>query len=100
MGLLRATRMLSSNAEGLPEPALGALSAFLNRPDHLTRAARELARWDEAVALAAAAATSSRPVVRLDAAGAGRVGLLSERDRARPVSAAIIGLVRDIRDGR
>ena len=28
------------------------MQSFLNRPDHLTRAARESARWDDAVRLA------------------------------------------------
>lgn len=54
-GILRATRLLSQHASGLPEPAAGALRAFLNRPDHLTRAALELGRWEETVALAASA---------------------------------------------
>ena len=51
-GVLRATTMLSAHADGLPDPARGALRSFLNRPDHLTRAARELARWDDAISLA------------------------------------------------
>jgi pimeloyl-ACP methyl ester carboxylesterase len=50
-GVLRATRLSSAAADGLPEPSLGALSSFLNRPDHLTRAAREVARWNDAVQL-------------------------------------------------
>jgi len=52
-GVLRAGRMLSSKADGLP--ASGALRAFLNRPDHLTRAAAELDNWDETVKRAAEA---------------------------------------------
>ena len=50
-GVLRATRLSSAAADGLPEPSLGALSSFLNRPDHLTRAAREVALWNDAVRL-------------------------------------------------
>jgi pimeloyl-ACP methyl ester carboxylesterase len=50
-GVLRAGRMLSSKADGLP--AGGALRAFLNRPDHLTRAAAELDEWDETMKNAA-----------------------------------------------
>ena len=38
-GILRAARLLSENANGLPEPASGALRSFLNRPDHLFRSA-------------------------------------------------------------
>jgi pimeloyl-ACP methyl ester carboxylesterase len=52
-GVLRAGRILSSKADGLP--AGGALRAFLNRPDHLTRAAAELDAWDETVKRAAEA---------------------------------------------
>jgi pimeloyl-ACP methyl ester carboxylesterase len=51
-GVLRAGRILSSKADGLP--AGGALRAFLNRPDHLTRAAAELDDWDETMTRAAA----------------------------------------------
>ena len=53
-GVLRAGRILSSKADGLP--AGGALRAFLNRPDHLTRAAAELDDWDETMKRAADAA--------------------------------------------
>ena len=52
-GVLRAGRILSSKADGLP--AGGALRAFLNRPDHLTQAAAELDDWDETMKSAAAA---------------------------------------------
>ena len=54
-GLLRVTRGFSRRAAGLPDESAGALGAFLNRPDHLTRTSRELARWDEAVNVAAGA---------------------------------------------
>jgi pimeloyl-ACP methyl ester carboxylesterase len=52
-GVLRAGRILSSKADGLP--AGGAVRAFLNRPDHLTRAAAELDDWDETIKSAAEA---------------------------------------------
>lgn len=100
-GVLRATRMMSSNATGLPQPAAGALSAFLNRPDHLTRAARELSRWDDAVRLAAEADLDSRlPVVRANAAGSGRAAFLTERGQAHTASAAIRGVVGSVRAHR
>lgn len=51
-GILRATRLLSDNANGLPEPASGALRAFLNRPDHLFRSATEVNYLYETVELA------------------------------------------------
>jgi hypothetical protein len=44
VGLLRLT-----SATRRTDPAI---RAFMNRPDHLTRAARELARWNDAVRLA------------------------------------------------
>jgi pimeloyl-ACP methyl ester carboxylesterase len=97
-GILRATHMLSSNASGLPEPGGAALSAFLNRPDHLTRAAQELSRWDEAVRIAAAAPL--RPgmrVVRLVASGTDHVALLTDRDQADNVTATILNAVDMIR---
>jgi pimeloyl-ACP methyl ester carboxylesterase len=50
-GLLRASGMWSDRAEGLPEQNAGVLRSFLNRPDHLTRASREFARWTQAVTL-------------------------------------------------
>ena len=46
-GVLRAGRILSSRADGLAGG--GALHAFLNRPDHLARAADELLVWDDLV---------------------------------------------------
>ena len=93
-GVLRATRMMSSSAAGLPDSSAGALGAFLNRPDHLTRAAAELSRWDEAVGLAAdAAIDASIAVVRVEAAGPGRAALLTDAGQARRVSDAIRGVV-------
>lgn len=97
-GVLRATRMLSSHAAGLPEPGGRALGGFLNRPDHLTRAARELARWDETVRTAEnAPLRSDIQVVRLEAAGSDHVGLLTNQEQAGRVTAAILDLVRRVR---
>jgi len=42
-GVLRLTGTLEQLADGLPAPSGGAMRAFLNRPDHLTRAALEIA---------------------------------------------------------
>jgi pimeloyl-ACP methyl ester carboxylesterase len=91
MGLLRATGALSPNWEGLPGSSAGAVSTFLNRPDHLTRALREVARSDDAIALA----SKSRPpgtllVMTLDAN-------LNDQADARRVSGAIAALVRQLR---
>jgi len=97
-GVLRAMRIMSSNAAGLPEPSAGALSAFLNRPDHLTRAASELSRWDETVALARhAPLREGMPVTRVEAAGADKVAFLTNRTHAAVAEAAIIEAVTRIR---
>jgi thioesterase domain-containing protein len=91
-GVLRATAVLSAHASGLPDPSQGAVRTFLNRPDHLTRSAREMARWDDAVALASAAVLPER--VRVIEVGAGRpggVGFLSDQADAAEVSHAILG---------
>ena len=97
-GVLRATRLMSSNAAGLPEPARGALGAFLNRPDHLARAARELAQWDDAIALAAHATIDPRiPVVRIQVARPGGAAFLTERDEAHKAAAAIINALARLR---
>lgn len=93
-GLLRASRMLSRQAAGLPEPSAGALAAFLNRPDHLTRSARELARWDETVALAARAPLAEGlDITRVEASGSDPVALLTDRDRATTVTSAILAVI-------
>jgi pimeloyl-ACP methyl ester carboxylesterase len=99
-GVLRATRMLSNNASGMPDPAGSALSSFLNRPDHLTRAARELARWDDAVRLAEEATLSpSLHVTRIEAEH-DRVALLANREQAARVTASILSAVDTVRTER
>lgn len=97
-GVLRATRMMSSNASGLPDVSAGPLSAFLNRPDHLTRAAAELERWDEAVELAARAALSPGiQVANVSAASSGPTALLTDQARGTAVAAAITAAVEHAR---
>jgi hypothetical protein len=84
--------MLSAHASGLPDPSQGAVRTFLNRPDHLTRSAREMARWDDAVALASAAVLPERVrVIEVGAGRPGRVGFLSDQADAAEVSHAILG---------
>jgi pimeloyl-ACP methyl ester carboxylesterase len=94
-GVLRATAMLSEHAAGLPEPSQGAVRAFLNRPDHLTRAGREMALWDDTVALASAAQLPAR--LRVSEVRAGRPGgvdfLTNEADAA-VVTRAILNAVQ------
>lgn len=97
-GLLRATRILSSSVRGLPEPAAGELRAFLNRPDHLTRAAGELARWDEAVALSEAAPLRrDLPVVQLEVEGSDRIALLGDERNADDIANGISRAVQNVR---
>jgi pimeloyl-ACP methyl ester carboxylesterase len=87
-GILRATRLLSRQAAGLPEPSAGALRAFLNRPDHLARAALELERWEETVALAARAPLAAHvDVVRLGDAPPERPAFLTDAAAAAVVAA-------------
>lgn len=96
-GVLRVTRMMSGNAAGLPEPSAGALTAFLNRPAHLARAARELSQWDDTVRRAATANIGLRlPIIRVNAAGSGRAALLAERGPAKIAATAIANLVADV----
>jgi pimeloyl-ACP methyl ester carboxylesterase len=100
-GVLRAMRTLSATAGELPQPAATVLRAFLNRPDHLTRAAGELARWDEAVMLSQAAALPrSMPVTQVEVEAQDRVALIANRRNARDVAEAIDRAVQNVRRDR
>ena len=88
-GVLRLTRQLASSVDGLPGTSGGAMRAFLFRPDHLTRASREIDAWSTTVALASEAALpSSIRVERVFTAGhvPGRF-LTSPSDAAAVVTA-------------
>ena len=101
VGILRATRILSSGARALPAPAAGALRAFLNRPDHLTHAAGELARWDDTVALGEKASLPhGLPVTQVEVEGQDRVALLANRRNADDVTDAITRAVMRARSRR
>ena len=100
-GVLRATRMMSSSASGLPQVSARPLIAFLNRPDHLTRAASELSRWNDTVALAAGATIDpSIPVTRIEAAGPSHTALLTDAAGGAAVAAAIKASVAHVRAPR
>ncbi len=90
-GVLRATDILSASASGVPSPWEGALRAFLNRPDHLTRAGREIARWDETVTLAESAVLRPRVHVAEVRTGlpAGVEFLADEREAAAATRAVV-----------
>jgi pimeloyl-ACP methyl ester carboxylesterase len=97
-GVLRATRMLSSNAAGLPDVSARPLRAFLNRPDHLSRSAAELARWNQTIMLSAASPLDpTLPVVRVEGAGPSHTALLTDSTRGAAVAAAIRALVERVR---
>lgn len=87
-GVLRAGRVLSSKADGLP--AGGALRAFLNRPDHLTRAAAELDDWDETMTSAARAEPRAPiQVTTVDLRIPGRIAFLTTPEAVDRVVRAI-----------
>ena len=96
-GFLRATRLLSNGAEGLPPASAGALAAFLNRPDHLTRSARELSRWNDAARLAADAPARGIRVVRETVRPSGQVAFLTDEADAAKATAAINAVVERTR---
>ena len=100
-GVLRATRLLSTRAGELPQPSAGVLRAFLNRPDHLTRAASELAQWEDAIMLSdAATLRRGLPLTQVEVEGDDRVALLANRRNAQDVTAAIARAVTRVRSGR
>lgn len=98
IGLLRASRSLSKRANGLPPPANGAAQAFLNRPDHLTRAAREIdslrqvtpfaaqATIDPAIAVTTVSTRGDRPPI-----------VLASSEQARMVTRALVDAVERAR---
>jgi len=93
-GVLRITRMLSDTVVGLPETSAGPMTSFLNRPDHLTRAASEMARWNETVSLGdTAPLAAGMRIVPIATNGAERVAFLTDSTRAAEVTAAITGAV-------
>ena len=99
VGLLRATGALSRHADGFPDPPAGATRAFLNRPDHLTRGAIEIARRQEAIRLAGANTLDpALSVVRVNTSRETPPPvLLDSRDRARDVTRALEETLKRIR---
>ena len=98
-GLLRASRMLSSKADGLPSG--GALRAFLNRPDHLSRASAELDHWSEAVKQAAdSPPAGATHVVSVDSGARDRIAFLTNPAAMDRVVTALEGAVTTVRSSR
>jgi pimeloyl-ACP methyl ester carboxylesterase len=97
-GIFRATGVLPNGADDLPQPAGGAMQSFLNRPDHLTRAAREWARWDDAVQLAENSRfPAAIPVATLTVDGDDQLAMLSDEAAAQKIRAAILSTVSKVR---
>jgi pimeloyl-ACP methyl ester carboxylesterase len=87
-GVLRAGRMLSSKADGLAGG--GALRAFLNRPDHLSRAADEMLAWNETVrAMIASRPGESVQVLNVDLGTRDRIAFLTDPAAVEEVIGAI-----------
>jgi pimeloyl-ACP methyl ester carboxylesterase len=98
VGILRGFNMHGRLADGLAEPSRGALATFLNRPDHLTRSARELVRWDDVVASGAAASLPPHAAVRtVETSNTGHVAFLTREADAALVNAAILDTVAAVR---
>lgn len=99
VGILRGFNMHGRLADGLPEPSRGALATFLNRPDHLTRSARELVRWDDVVAAGDSATLPAHaPVRKVQTSNTGRVAFLTGQADAALVNAAILETIAAVRE--
>jgi pimeloyl-ACP methyl ester carboxylesterase len=98
IGLLRVTRALSRHASGFPAESGGATRAFLNRPDHLTRGAMEIARLRETARMAAAERLDpALPLTQVSGSGEEPPALLDSADRARSVARAIAEVLTRVR---
>lgn len=98
IGLLRATRSLSKHANGLPGSARGPAQAFLNRPDHLTRAAQEVATLGAIGSLATAGRIDEG--IAVTTVKTGDVNLpvmLGSNEEAGPVTRALTSVVERAR---
>jgi pimeloyl-ACP methyl ester carboxylesterase len=90
IGLLRLSGRLPRLATELPGDAGGAMRAFLNRPDHLTRAAQELSRLPEVETMARAIALPPQIAVTSISIGThDQPAMLVNRDDANKVAQAI-----------
>ena len=93
-GVLRAGRILSSKADGLAGG--GALQAFLNRPDHLARAADELLAWNDLVRQTTGLqpASARTRVITVDLQTGDRIAFLTNPAAVERVVAAIEGAMK------
>jgi hypothetical protein len=96
--VLRAGRILSSKAEPLEGPAGGVLRAFLNRPDHLARSAREIQAWDLTVGMAARMEIPDAiPVFEVTASGREAIAFITDPHEIDVAVQAIEGAVAQAR---
>jgi len=98
VGFLRAAGTLSNLAAELPGESGDAMRIFLNRPDHLARAAQEALSTDGAEAESLSRVVDpSIPVTSVTTTGRGLPALLSTRGQAEPVTRAIRDTVLRLR---
>ena len=97
-GVLRAGRILSSRADGLA--GSGAQQAFLNRPDHLARAADELLAWNDLVRQTSGLqpASARTRVITVDVRTGDRIAFLTSTAAVDRVVAAIRAAMTAPRD--
>jgi pimeloyl-ACP methyl ester carboxylesterase len=100
-GILRANGSLSRHANGLPGKAGGAMRAFLNRPDHLTRAATEISRREEVEATVRTLQLDpSIAVAEVATSAAGTPAMIVTGEDTARVTAALEAAVARVRDAR
>jgi pimeloyl-ACP methyl ester carboxylesterase len=93
-GLLRLTGQVPSKTNGIPEPSGRAMRTFLYRPDHLTRAAQEVAQWSQTVNLAKVSTLHPLiSVVQVSTPGHVVGSLLTSSDSEARTTVAILALV-------
>ena len=101
LGGLRISRLLSGRTDGLPEPARGELAAFLNRPDHLARAALEVEDEDlTREETAAVPVPDGVPVWRVSVIGVDGVAFLTSEEQAAPVVTAVRSAITAFRESQ
>lgn len=95
VGILRALRTAQETTRELPDRSRGAMRTFLYRPDHLSRAAAELADVDAAIRLAYAAPPAVTPLEVVQSDGAS--GLLTDAPTVARVVDAVERAVAAVR---
>ena len=100
VGAVRTSGRLPALATGLPGDAGGAMRAFLNRPDHLTRAAMEIAYLGDVENAAREQSLSSKIIVTPVSIGvqAQPAMLVTQADAAQ-VTRAIEATLARVREG-